>query len=82
MVDSKTSQVDIEDAFRRFTNPDARPAVGVLLLAQSVAAEIRYLLDDYNQIIPAILEIPTKDHPYDPSSDYLLQRVKRLTGME
>jgi hypothetical protein len=44
VVDSKTSQVDIEDAFRRFTDPDARPAVGVLLLAQSVAQEIRYLL--------------------------------------
>ena len=37
VVDGKTSQNDIEDAFRRFTNPDSRPAVGVLLLAQSVA---------------------------------------------
>lgn len=82
VVDGKTSQADIEDAFRRFTNPDSRPAVGVLLLAQSVAGEIRHLLDGYTQIIPAILEIPTKDHPYDPSADYLLQRVKRLTGME
>ena len=71
-----------QDAFRRFTNPDAKPPIGVLLLAQNVASEIRYLLDDYNQIIPAILEIPSKDSPYDPSADYLLQRVKRLTGME
>jgi V-type H+-transporting ATPase subunit F len=82
VVDSKTSQNDIEEAFRRFTNPDAKPAIGVLLLAQSVAGEIRHLLEEYNQIIPAILEIPTKDHPYDAGSDYLLQRVKRLTGAE
>ena len=32
-----------------------------------IANEIRYLLDEYDQIIPAILEIPSKDAPYDPS---------------
>ena len=60
VVDSKTAQSEIEDAFRRFTDPDAKPPIGVLLIAQSVAQEIRYLLDDYRAIIPTILEIPTK----------------------
>jgi V-type H+-transporting ATPase subunit F len=50
VVGSKTTQGEIEDAFRRFTNPDSKPPVGVLLLAQSVAGEIRHLLDDYNQV--------------------------------
>ena len=50
VVGSKTTQGEIEEAFRRFTNPDTKPPIGVLLLAQSVAGEIRHLLDDYNQV--------------------------------
>ena len=33
------------------------------------------------QPIPAVLEIPSKDSPYDPNQDSLLQRVKHLLGM-
>lgn len=33
------------------------------------------------QAIPAVLEIPSKDSPYDPNQDSLLQRVKHLLGM-
>ncbi|KAL0390958.1 UNVERIFIED_CONTAM: V-type proton ATPase subunit F [Sesamum calycinum] len=32
-----------------------------------VANMIRFLVDSYNKPIPAILEIPSKDHPYDPA---------------
>ena len=32
------------------------------------------------QPIPAVLEIPSKDCPYDPSQDGLFQRVKHLLG--
>jgi V-type H+-transporting ATPase subunit F len=39
---------------------------------------IRFLVDGYNKPIPAILEIPSKDHPYDPESDSVLSRVKHL----
>jgi vacuolar-type H+-ATPase subunit F/Vma7 len=31
--------------------------------------------------IPAVLEIPSKDSPYDPNQDSLLLRVKHLLGM-
>jgi vacuolar-type H+-ATPase subunit F/Vma7 len=34
------------------------------------------------QAIPAVLEIPSKDSPYDPSQDSLLQRVKMLLGAQ
>lgn len=33
------------------------------------------------QAIPAVLEIPSKDSPYDPNQDSLLQRVKHLLGL-
>lgn len=37
---------------------------------------IRHVLDRYDQASPAILEIPSKDHPYDPTKDSILRRAK------
>jgi V-type H+-transporting ATPase subunit F len=47
-----------------------------------VAEDIRYLLDDYEQLVPTILEIPSKDHPYQPDKDYIMLRIKRLLGVD
>ncbi len=45
-----------------------------------MAQEIRGLVDGYRQAFPAILEIPSKDHPYDPSKDSVLKRIQKLFG--
>jgi len=37
---------------------------------------IRHVIDRYMQTIPAILEIPSKEHPYDASKDSILRRAK------
>ena len=37
---------------------------------------IRHILDNYQEAMPAVLEIPSKDHPYDPSKDSILRRAK------
>lgn len=47
-----------------------------------VANMIRFLVDGYNKPVPAILEIPSKDHPYDPAHDSVLSRVKYLFSSE
>ena len=41
-----------------------------------IAEEIRHVLDAYTDAIPAVLEIPSKHHPYDPSKDSILRRAK------
>eukprot|EP01122_Echinamoeba_exundans_P008322 TRINITY_DN2745_c0_g1_i1.p1 TRINITY_DN2745_c0_g1~~TRINITY_DN2745_c0_g1_i1.p1 ORF type:complete len:132 (+),score=41.78 TRINITY_DN2745_c0_g1_i1:23-397(+) len=79
VVDNKTTKAKIEEAFRKFT---ARDDIAVLLISQNVANDIRYLLDDYEQLVPTILEIPSKDHPYDPSKDYIMARIKRILGQD
>lgn len=79
IVDDNTSQVRLEEAFKEFTNRDD---VAVLLISQHIANVIRYLLDAYTKPVPAILEIPSKDHPYDPSQDSILSRVKFLFGAD
>jgi len=40
------------------------------------------LLDDYEQLLPTLLEIPSKDHPYDPAKDYIMQRIKKMLGLD
>ncbi|CAB4312544.1 unnamed protein product [Prunus armeniaca] len=53
-----------------------------LLFPYQVANMIRFLVDSYNRPVPAILEIPSKDHPYDPAHDSVLSRVKYLFSTE
>lgn len=45
-----------------------------------VAERIRPRLDAYTAAFPSVLEIPSKDHPYDPEKDSVLRRVRRLFG--
>lgn len=77
IVDNKTSLKQIEDTFKEFTN---REDIAVVLISQYVASMIRSELDKYNKAIPAVLEIPSKDKPYDPTQDSILQRVKVMFG--
>ncbi|WJX46888.1 hypothetical protein P8452_38894 [Trifolium repens] len=79
IVDSKTTVKQIEDAFKEFTSRDD---IAIVLISQFVANMIRFLVDSYNKPVPAILEIPSKDHPYDPAHDSVLSRVKYLFNTE
>ncbi|XP_057484576.1 V-type proton ATPase subunit F-like [Actinidia eriantha] len=75
----KTTVKQIEDAFKEFTT---REDIAIVLISQYVANMIRFLVDSYNKPVPAILEIPSKDHPYDPAHDSVLSRVKYLFSAE
>lgn len=37
---------------------------------------IRHVIDSHTVSIPAVLEIPSKDQPYDPNKDSILRRAK------
>jgi V-type H+-transporting ATPase subunit F len=78
IVDSKTENTAIETAFTRFT--EERNDIGIVLINQHVADRIRHRIDTYTAAFPALLEIPSKDHPYDPEKDSVLRRVRRLFG--
>ncbi|CAN6445939.1 unnamed protein product [Victoria cruziana] len=76
---AETTVKAIEDAFKEFTTKDD---IAIVLISQYVANMIRFLVDSYNKPVPAILEIPSKEHPYDPSQDSVLSRVKYLFSAE
>lgn len=77
VADARTEAGQIERAFDDFTT---RKDVGILLINQHLADKIRHRVDAYTQPFPSLLEIPSKDHAYDPDKDSVLRRVRRLFG--
>ncbi|KAK1635102.1 V-type proton ATPase subunit F [Colletotrichum phormii] len=77
VVDGKTDTAAIESAFESFTS---RKDIGIILINQHIADRIRHRVDTYTAAFPTVLEIPSKDHPYDPEKDSVLRRVRRLFG--
>jgi len=75
----KTKHEDISAAFKEFTS---RKDVMIILITQKEAQEIRYLIKEYNQTIPTVLEIPSKNVPYDENKDLIMQRVKKMLGKD
>lgn len=73
----ETSASSIEEAFKNFTTRDD---VSVVIINQSIASIIRHVIDGYSKPVPAVLEIPSKDQPYDPMQDSILSRVKFMFG--
>ena len=65
----------VEEAFQDFST---REDVGIILINQHVANDIRHVLKDYTETIPTVLEIPSKEHPYDPEQDYIMVCLQRL----
>lgn len=64
---------EIEDCFKRFVKRDD---VDIILINQNYAELIRHVIDAHTAALPAVLEIPSKDHPYDSSKDSILRRAK------
>ncbi|GME68484.1 unnamed protein product [[Candida] boidinii] len=77
-VDGKTTDEELEKNFDIFTSK--RDDIAILLINQHIAERIRLQVDTFTNPFPAILEIPSKDHPYDPEKDSVLRRVRRLFG--
>ncbi|RUS70694.1 hypothetical protein EGW08_021552 [Elysia chlorotica] len=79
VVDKNTSIGEIEETFRGYLRRDD---IGIILINQNVAEMIRHVIDSHNLPIPAVLEIPSKDSPYDPSKDSILRRAKGMFSAE
>lgn len=73
----RTKHDEIVDAFKSFT---ARDDISIILVTQTIAQDIRYVLSTYDKVIPTVLEIPSKDKPYDEAQDPIMQRVLTLLG--
>ena len=73
-VNSQTKNEQIEEFFETLIK---RKDIGIVLISQDVADRIRDTLDAYNEIIPTVLEIPSKQHPYSVEKDSVMQKALR-----
>ena len=73
-VNSKTTNEQIEEFFHNLVT---RKDIGIILISQDVADRIRDTLDVYNEIIPTVLEIPSKQRPYSIEKDSIMQKALR-----
>lgn len=74
IVNSSTEKAQIEDFFKSLIS---RKDIGIILISQHVAEIIRETLDAYDEIIPTVLEIPSKNHPYSIEKDSIMQKALR-----
>ncbi|KAL1780360.1 glycine receptor subunit alpha-1 isoform X2 [Sigmodon hispidus] len=73
VVEKDTTINEIKDTFRKFLNRDD---IGIILINQYIAEMVRHALDAHQRSIPAVLEIPSKEHPYDAAKDSILLSAK------
>ena len=58
IVKQDTKLQQVEEAFQNFTT---REDIGIILINQHIANDIRHVLKDYHATIPTVLEIPSKE---------------------
>uniref|UniRef100_A0A8I5U1N1 V-type proton ATPase subunit F n=1 Tax=Pongo abelii TaxID=9601 RepID=A0A8I5U1N1_PONAB len=75
VVEKDTTISEIEDTFRQFLNRDD---TGIILINQYTAEMLQHALDTHQHSIPTVLEIPSKEHPYEAAKDSILCRARGM----
>ncbi|XP_055701805.1 V-type proton ATPase subunit F 1-like [Phlebotomus papatasi] len=79
VVDKETSVSEIEKCFKEFLK---REDIDIILITQNLAELIRHEIDTHTSLLPIVLEIPSKDNPYEPTKDPILCKAKELFGSD
>lgn len=75
---NKEEKSEIEEIFKDLTQ---RRDIGIILISQHIAEMIREALDAYQEIVPTVLEIPSKNFPYSIEKDSIMTKAcKQLYG--
>jgi V-type H+-transporting ATPase subunit F len=80
LVEKDTTRLEIENKFKSLIS---RPDIGIIMINQHIAEDIRELITAHQEVIPTVLEIPSKDYPYDPEKDsVLISAARKLYGSD
>ncbi len=77
IVSKATQLSEIEAAFKTMVG---RPDIALILICQHIANDIRYAIEQHQEVFPCVLEIPSKDTPFDASKDPILVKLNRALG--
>ena len=69
---TKEEKFQIEEMFHSLVN---RGDIGIILICQHIADIIREEIDKHVDIVPTVLEIPSKNVPYQVEKDSLMQKA-------
>lgn len=69
VVDKDMDDAALAGCLRSFMK---RSDVDIILITLPCAARVRAIIDAHTALFPVILEIPSKDCPYDPEKDPIL----------
>lgn len=75
VVDKETTDAMIEAQLKQLLH---REDVAIVLISQNIAERVRSTIVDHTAIMPTILEIPSKDSPYDPEKDTIVVRAAAI----
>ncbi|KAG5509850.1 hypothetical protein JKF63_07495 [Porcisia hertigi] len=78
VVNSSTPLSEIEEAF---TTLCGRRDIGIVIICQHIANDIRHLIEEHHAVMPCVLEIPSKGQKYDTEKDFVLERISRALGI-
>ncbi|RNF02339.1 ATP synthase subunit [Trypanosoma rangeli] len=78
VVNPNTPLADIEAAFTNMCNNDL---IGIIVICQHIANDIRHMIEEHKEPIPCILEIPSKGGVYDAEKDFVLGKITRALGI-
>jgi V-type H+-transporting ATPase subunit F len=78
VVNPSTPLSNIEEAF---TTMCTRRDIGIIIICQHIANDIRHLVAEHTATIPCILEIPSKGQKYEAEKDYVLEKISRALGI-
>ncbi|KAK1444712.1 ATPase [Babesia gibsoni] len=77
IISPKVPKPELEETFKQYLE---RKDCGIIIINQHIAEQIRPLIDLHSGPVPAILEIPSKEQPYDPNKDSITQKIKTFFG--
>ena len=75
IVDKETSDSQIEEVLRGFLD---RHDIGIILISQNIAERVRNIIVEHEKVIPTVLEIPSKDTPYEANKDTIVKRAAAI----
>ncbi|KPA75752.1 putative vacuolar ATP synthase subunit [Leptomonas pyrrhocoris] len=78
VVNPSTPLSEIEEAFTTMCN---RRDIGIIIICQHIANDIRHLVAEHTAVIPCILEIPSKGQKYEAEKDFVLEKISRALGI-
>ncbi|KPI86985.1 putative vacuolar ATP synthase subunit [Leptomonas seymouri] len=78
VVNPSTPLSEIEEAFTMMCH---RRDIGIIIICQHIANDIRHLIAEHTAVIPCILEIPSKGQKYEAEKDFVLEKISRALGI-